>query len=698
MALREEKEAPVKAGSENATVLSIDDVIVEYPIHGAVVRAVDRLALDIRRGHRVAVVGESGSGKSTLALAVLGLLEPPGRISQGSIRLGDLELAGAEEDVLRKVRGRKISMIFQDALGSLNPVKTIEFQLVEAIRQHNRVSEAVARERAISLLTEVGVHAPATRLRQYPHEFSGGMRQRVMIAMALASNPDLLIADEPTTALDVTTQASVIDLLIRLSEERDLAVMLITHDLGIVASFAHDVLVMYAGAPVEYGTTDQVFAQPGHPYTQALMAAVPRLTDERGAELASIPGSLPRADAIPPGCRFEARCAVGHGRDLCRTERPAFDLRGGTKLVACHYEGEARERAAEARPADPAPPTVREDAAPLVAVTDLAKSYRARGGSGFRRRYLRAVDGVSFEIRPGESVGLVGESGSGKSTVARLLFGLTSKTAGRATLEGRPLEATRRGGLPKQLRGRVQMVFQDPGDSLDPMMTVNSIVAEPLHLLRGKDAAAAAGRVPELLGLIGLPLDFGKRRPLQLSGGQRQRVAIARALATHPSLVVCDEAVSSLDVSVRAQILNLLRDLQQRLGLAYLFISHDLSTIRHVCDRVIVMYAGRFVESAAADDLFQAPQHPYTIALLSAVPEPDPAANRGRSRIRLEGELPDLTAPVEGCIFASRCWKAQERCTVEAPALEERARGHRSACHFPENVAEPVPNTKEEPT
>jgi peptide/nickel transport system ATP-binding protein len=680
------EQPPAVRSRQDASVLVVDDVVVDYPIHGAVVRAVDLAALEIRRGHRVAVVGESGSGKSTLALAVLGLLEPPGHVAGGTIRLGELELAGASEDVLRRVRGGRVSMIFQDALGSLNPVKTIEFQLVEAIRQHDRVAEAEARKRAIALLTEVGVHAPATRLNQYPHEFSGGMRQRVMIAMALASNPELLIADEPTTALDVTTQASVIDLLIRLSEERDLAVMLITHDLGIVAGFAHDVLVMYAGAPVEYGTTDQVFAAPGHPYTQALMAAVPRLTDERGTELASIPGSLPRADAIPPGCRFEARCAIGNGRELCRTVRPAFDLDDASKRVACHYEAEAREQAGSVR-REAAPSTgVRDDVEPLVKITNLAKSYRARGGSGLTRRYLRAVDGVSFEIRPGESVGLVGESGSGKSTVARLLFGLTPKTAGVVTLDGRPLEATRRGGLAKHLRGRVQMVFQDPGDSLDPMMTVGSIVAEPLHLLRGKEAAAAAGRVPELLRLVGLPPDFVKRRPLQLSGGQRQRVAIARALATNPSLIVCDEAVSSLDVSVRAQILNLLRDLQQRLGLAYLFISHDLSTIRHVCDRVIVMYGGKFVEVASADELFRAPQHPYTIALLSAVPEPDPAAERGRQRIRLEGELPDLTAPIEGCIFASRCWKVQEHCRVAAPPLEERGPNHRSACHFPENT------------
>ena len=672
---------------ERVPVLRIDGLCVEYPIHGGVVRAVDDLSLEIRRGQRLAVVGESGSGKSTVALAVLGLLEPPGHVTAGSIRLGELELAGAPEEVLREVRGGKISMIFQDALGSLNPVKTIGFQLVEALRQHNELSADEARERAVALLAEVGVQAPSDRLAQYPHEFSGGMRQRVMIAMALASNPALLIADEPTTALDVTTQANVIDLLVRLSEERELAVLLITHDLGIVAGFAQDVLVMYAGAPVEYGPTDGVFADPGHPYTQALMAAVPRLTDERGTELASIPGSLPRADAIPPGCRFEARCRIGRGRDLCRTERPAFDIHDRGRLVACHFEQEARATVAEVREREGAKPAVAAGTAPLVRITDLAKNYRARGGSTFNRRFLRAVDGVSFDIKPGESLGLVGESGSGKSTVARLLLGLTDRTRGEVTFEGRQLEVSRHGGLAKEHRGRLQMVFQDPGDSLDPMMTVDGIVAEPLFLLRGEARKSAAGRVPELLQLVGLETDFGKRRPLQLSGGQRQRVAIARALATNPALIVCDEAVSSLDVSVRAQILNLLRDLQNRLGLAYLFISHDLSTVRHVCDRVAVMYGGRFVEVAAADEIFRAPQHPYTIALLSAVPVPDPAVERGRRRIRLEGELPDLTAPVTGCIFASRCWKAKERCNVESPTLDQHTPGHLSACHFPENAA-----------
>ena len=668
-------------------VLRIEGLQVEYPIHGGIVRAVDDLSLELGRGQRLALVGESGSGKSTVALAVLGLLEPPGHVTAGSIRLGELELAGASEELLRDVRGGRVSMIFQDALGSLNPVKTIGFQLLEALRQHDELTEEEARERAIALLAEVGVQTPADRLAQYPHEFSGGMRQRVMIAMALASNPELLIADEPTTALDVTTQASVIDLLVRLSDERDLAVLLITHDLGIVAGFSQDVLVMYAGAPVEVGPTGSVFAAAGHPYTQALLAAVPRLTDERGTELASIPGSLPPADAIPGGCRFEARCRIGRGRELCRSERPAFDPEAG-RPVACHFEQEARDSAdaVKHRPVIEPPAAPVAAGAALVQIADLAKSYRVRGRLGFGRRYLRAVDGVSFEVFPGESLGLVGESGSGKSTVARLLLGLTDRTRGTVVFEGRPLEVSRHGGVAREHRGRVQMVFQDPGDSLDPMMTIDSIVAEPLYLLRGEARRGAAGRVPQLLELVGLEPSFGRRRPLQLSGGQRQRVAIARALATDPALVVCDEAVSSLDVSVRAQILNLLRELQGRLGLAYLFISHDLSTVRHVCDRVAVMYGGHFVEIAEADRIFRTPQHPYTIALLSAVPIPDPVLERGRSRIRLSGELPDLTAPITGCVFASRCWKAQERCTVEAPPLQEHASGHLSACHFPENT------------
>ena len=649
-------------------------------------RAVDGLSLTIRPGQRLGVVGESGSGKSTVAMSVLGLLEPPGRIGGGSIKLRDLELSGAEDEVLRSVRGGRIAMIFQDALGSLNPVKTIGYQLTEAIRLHTDANKRQAVERAVELLAEVGVQTPRARLEQYPHEFSGGMRQRVMIAMALASDPELLIADEPTTALDVTTQAGVIDLLHRLSEERHMAVMLITHDLGIIAGFAQDVLVMYAGAPVEFGAVDDVFERAGHPYTQALIAAVPQLGDVRAEALPSIPGVLPRADAIPPGCRFAPRCRLAGDREICRTDRPAFDMADPESRVACHFTDESRATAGviHAQEVPLGEPSI---GAGLLVVDDLAKDYKARGSTGSRKRWLRAVESVSFGIRSGESLGLVGESGSGKSTVARLLLGLTPRTRGEVAFDGRPLEASR-GGIAKEQRGRVQMVFQDPGDSLNPLMSIDQIVAEPLMLLHRREGRRNRGRVPELLELVGLEADFGKRRPLQLSGGQRQRVAIARALATDPALIVCDEAVSSLDVSVRAQILNLLMSLQRRLGLSYLFISHDLSTVRHVCDRVAVMYGGQFVEVADADEIFAVPQHPYTIALLSAVPIPNPALERERRRIRLEGELPDLTSPVPGCIFASRCWKAEERCTVERPALTERSgTAHRSACHFPENVA-----------
>ncbi len=668
-----------------APILTIDDLVVDFPLGPRTVRAVDGLSFSIRPGQRLGVVGESGSGKSTVAMAVLGLLEPPGRVGGGTIKLGDLELTGADDDVLRSVRGGRIAMIFQDALGSLNPVKTIGYQLIEAIRLHTPAGKQEAVERAVELLAEVGVQTPRARLDQYPHEFSGGMRQRVMIAVALASDPELLIADEPTTALDVTTQANVIDLLHGLSVERQMAVMLITHDLGVIAGFAEDVLVMYAGAPVEYGAVDEVFERAGHPYTQALIAAVPHLDDPRAETLPSIPGVLPRADAIPPGCRFAPRCRLGHDRELCRTTRPSFDMSDPATRTACHFTEESRATAIAARrDATALGATAVGDE--LLSVRELAKNYRVRGVSGSRKRFLRAVEDVSFSIRAGESLGLVGESGSGKSTVARLLLGLTPRMQGEVDFEGRSLEA-RKGGLAREQRGRVQMIFQDPGDSLDPLMTIEQIIAEPLLLLDRREARRQRGRVPELLELVGLEPDYGKRRPLQLSGGQRQRVAIARALATDPALLVCDEAVSSLDVSVRAQILNLLMSLQRRLGLSYLFISHDLSTLRHVCDRVAVMYGGQFVEVAEADEIFASPQHPYTIALLSAVPIPDPVRERERHRIRLEGELPDLTQPLPGCVFASRCFKAQEKCRVERPPLLERGgNGHLSACHFPEGV------------
>ncbi|MDX6565917.1 MAG: peptide/nickel transport system ATP-binding protein ddpF, partial [Gaiellales bacterium] len=660
------------------------DLVVEFPTEHGVVTAVDGVSLTVEPGQRIGVVGESGSGKSTLALAILGLIEPPGRISRGELRCGEIDLRRASEPELRKVRGGTIAMIFQDALGSLNPVMTIGAQLREAILEHRPVSRREADEHAVELLREVGVPAPESRISQYPHEFSGGMRQRVMIAMALACDPAVLIADEPTTALDVTTQASVVDLLARLSDERQMAVIFITHVLGIIAGFAREVLVMYEGAPVEYATVDVVFAAPGHPYTQALMEAVPQATESRAGRLRTIPGSLPPAGSVLPGCRFEPRCSLGSGRPRCIEQRPAFDIGDPALRAACHYTDEARARA---RLAPPEPAARAETVGgELLQVRELRKTYVGQGSLLRKARRLRAVDGISFEIARGESFGLVGESGSGKSTVARLVLGLLPSDAGAIRFEGSQMSMR----STRDRRGRMQMVFQDPGDSLNPRMRVEDIVAEPLLLLGRGRTSSHAGRVAELLELVGLDPDHRRRRPGELSGGQRQRVAIARALATDPALVACDEAVSSLDVSVRAQILNLLRDLQERLGVSYLFISHDLSVVRHVCDRVVVMYAGRFVETAPADELFQTPRHPYTLALLSAVPVPDPVVERQRERIRLEGDPPDLAKPLEGCVFASRCWKVQDVCRHVSPPLEELSAGHGSACHFPENPPGPT--------
>jgi peptide/nickel transport system ATP-binding protein len=682
------------AEADSAAVLAIRDLVVEFPVREGVVTAVDSVSLEIGAGRRIGVVGESGSGKSTLALSILGLLEPPARIPRGEIRFGGVDLVRASPETLRSIRGGQIAMIFQDALGSLNPVLTIGRQLREAIRLHDPVSVEEATVRSIRLLREVGVASPEQRLRQFPHEFSGGMRQRVMIAMALACDPKLLIADEPTTALDVTTQAGVIDLLKRLSEERRMAVILITHDLGLVAGFADEVLVMYAGAPMEYASVDELFARPRHPYTRSLMAAIPTITDRRAQRLASIPGSLPPAHEHFPGCRFEPRCPLGRGRERCLHERPAFDLTDPALRAACHYSDEAllRQPGHDADLVAAPPAAEAAEQATLLRVRELVKTYAVSRGARREKRRLRAVDGVSFDILTGESLGLVGESGSGKSTIARLVLGLFASDAGRIEFRGQKLGSVRQRAHSGQ-RGQIQMIFQDPADSLNPMLTVERIVGEPLLLRERQTLRSLRPRVLELLGLVGLAPSHARRLPGELSGGQRQRVAIARALATNPALIACDEAVSSLDVSVRAQILNLLMDLQAQLGLSYLYISHDLSVVRHICDRVAVMYAGKIVELADADAVFSSPQHPYTVALLSAVPIADPVRERVRRHIRLDGDPPDLTQPLAGCPFRSRCWKAQELCATEAPLLAEHAAAHWSACHFPERPAvRPVPS------
>jgi peptide/nickel transport system ATP-binding protein len=689
------KEARLLTAGGATPVLEVENLHVSFPSEAGAVRAVRGVSYAVRPGEVLGIVGESGSGKSVSSMAVLGLLPEAAEV-QGSIRLDGRELLGLHDDAMSKIRGKDIGMVFQDPLSALTPVYSIGTQIVEALRIHQDIDKQTAHKRAVELLDLVGIPDPQRRVNAFPHEFSGGMRQRAMIAMAIANDPKVIIADEPTTALDVTIQAQVLDVLKTAQEVTEAAIVMITHDLGVIAGFADRVMVMYAGRPVETGSVDEVYYRTRMPYTIGLLGSIPRLDNQERGALTPIEGTPPSMVSLPRGCPFAPRCPIAI--EVCReTEPPLVAPADDAHPVACHrghelHSGELDPAAIYPVPEIPEAPAERvprDKRPPVLELDGVVKHFPLLKGAVFKRRVgtVRAVDGITFDIREGETLGLVGESGCGKTTTLLEILDLPGDQAGAITLFGKDVRGIK-GRDRKALRRDMQIVFQDPMAALDARMPVGDILAEPLQT-HGWSRDRIDARVPELLDLVGLNPDHAGRFPGEFSGGQRQRISIARALALEPKLVILDEPVSALDVSIQAGVLNLLDELKARLGLSYLFVAHDLSVVRHIADRIAVMYLGRIVELGESRRVFEAPSHPYTQALLSAVPLPDPQRERERRRILLSGDLPSPANVPSGCRFRNRCPKyaqlsdgEQVRCRDEDPALRSLATDHTAACHY----------------
>jgi peptide/nickel transport system ATP-binding protein len=680
-----------------APLLQVQDLRVEFDVRQGVATVINDLSFSLNRGETLGIVGESGCGKSVTALAVMGLVpSPPGRVAAGRIFLEEEDLLLADEKKLRQIRGNDIAMIFQEPMTSLNPVFKIGHQIAETIRIHQGLSRSVAHEKAVDMLRSVDIPAAGKRANEYPYQLSGGMRQRVMIAMALACNPKVLIADEPTTALDVTVQAQIFDLLKDIQQRTGTAIIFITHDMGSIAEMADRVAVMYAGRKVEDGPVDTLLLNPRHPYTRGLIACVPHLEKNPSIKrrpLTEIPGVVPSLLLRDRGCPFAPRCT--HAMQKCKKAMPPEYGGPAGHITACwleasgddgrdsslqvHEESNYRANKAPERAAIAGKPS--EEI--LLQVNDLKVHFPRRRKHPFARRStVHAVDGVSFSIRRGTTFGIVGESGSGKTTTALAIMRLVNITSGKVLLDKDDVTLMD-GSQLRYLRRRMQFIFQDPYSSLNPHVRAGAIVREPMDLLDVGEKSERDSRVAELFAKSGLRPEQQSYFPHQFSGGQRQRIGVARALASQPDLVVCDEPVSALDVAIQAQILNLLSDLQQTFHLTYLFISHDLGVVQYLCDEIAVMYLGQVVEQADRISLFKHPMHPYTWALLSAVPSARPGQSKTGKRIHLEGDTPSPIDPPPGCRFVQRCpfAEADAKCGAEMPPLREIKNGHRVACH-----------------
>jgi peptide/nickel transport system ATP-binding protein len=690
--------SPARATSSSPAhddVLAVRDLRTYFYTDEGVVRAVDGISFSVAPGETLGIVGESGSGKTVASLSLMRLIEEPARIVTGEIRFQGRDVVKMDIEELRKIRGGGIAMVFQDPMTSLNPVLKIARQLVETMVVHGRVTEEQALERAVKLLGRMGITAPERAIDSYPHQFSGGMRQRVMLAMGFSNEPALLIADEPTTALDVTIQAQILELIVELNRDFKTAIVLISHNLGVIASVCSRVIVMYAGEIVEEGPTERILADPRHPYTWALINAVPRIDRHVPGQrrLVTIEGTPPDPLNQPAGCRFAARCPfriekceqhpelleIAPGRKTrCWVTQAGQDLPPPETRVGAPAEAKARSGV------DHGGDTVIKRGERLLQLRDVVKHFPLPKTSFFgKQKVVHAINGVSLDVAQGETVGLVGESGCGKSTLARVVARIHQPTSGSVIFHGQDIANASQAQI-RPLRRRMQMVFQDPYASLNPRMTVGDILGEPLrfHDITTNESETRE-RIAELLNVVGLSPKAAARYPHEFSGGQRQRISIARALSVRPDFIIADEPISALDVNIQAQIINLLIDLQERFGLTYLFIAHDLAVVRHISDRVVVLYLGSVMEIASADTLFAEPLHPYTRYLISAVPIPDATIEAARQRLPLQGEPPSTIEPPSGCPFRTRCPIAKPVCAETTPRVTEHRPGHFVACHFP---------------